>query len=355
MSQFQILLLLFAVSSAYGLFESVTLVDNRYEGIVVAINPSVPENPFIINEIRDVFTDASSVLWESTEHRAYFGTVTILVPLTWKGNYNLATNGEVYAKADFVVADPNPMFESVPYTEQYTECGQPGEFIHLTPDFLLKDDYVQNYGPKGKTVIHEWAHLRWGVYDEYATEGYEPFYYSTQIYDQGYVEATRCPLSLTGHTVYPNPQNGNKLEACHANSSNNYMPNEGCVFIPNGPYGQPDDLDASLMSHQFMDQVIHFCHDDPTDPTNMHNKEAPNEHNRLCGQKSVWEIIMSSPDFRYANPPNPSISDVTPSFSIIRQPTNRFVLVLDGSGSMGGDRYENMMQAATDFIMNFVT
>ncbi len=32
--------------------------------------------------------------------------------------------------------------------------------------------------------MHEWAHLRWGVYDEYSEE--KPFYYSN-----GHIEATR--------------------------------------------------------------------------------------------------------------------------------------------------------------------
>ena len=28
----------------------------------------------------------------------------------------------------------------------------------------------------GKTIVHEWAHYRWGVFDETASDGSSPFY-----------------------------------------------------------------------------------------------------------------------------------------------------------------------------------
>lgn len=82
-----------------------------------------------------------------------------------------------------------------------------------------------------------------------------------------------------------------------------------------------------------------FCHDDLNDPKNQHNKEAPNEQNRLCKLKSTWQVIMESPDFATNNNlPGSSNQDTTPVFKISQpQATNRFVLVLDVSGSMGDD------------------
>ena len=83
-------------------------------------------------------------------------------------------------------------------------------------------------------------------------------------------------------------------------------------------------------------QVNSFCHDDPNDPTNMHNKEAPNEHNRLCNQRSVWNVMLDSDDFANGNNPSkPSITNVTPTFKVATPAIPRFVLVLDSSGSMG--------------------
>ena len=77
-----------------------------------------------------------------------------------------------------------------------------------------------------------------------------------------------------------------------------------------------------------------FCHDDESDPLNLHNREAPNNQNRLCDQRSVWSVMESSRDFNGANFPNPKLSDIKPTFKVVRATIPRFVLVLDTSGSM---------------------
>lgn len=78
-----------------------------------------------------------------------------------------------------------------------------------------------------------------------------------------------------------------------------------------------------------------FCHSDSTDPTNMHNVAAPNEQNRLCDLRSTWDVILDSQDFSNgSNPENPSITDTTPTFNMVQAVPERYVLVLDVSGSM---------------------
>ncbi|XP_078489083.1 calcium-activated chloride channel regulator 1-like isoform X2 [Ciona intestinalis] len=350
----QFLIFFLSVTSIHAAFDDVTLVGNKYKGIVVAINPSIPENQDLINNIKALLNEASPILWTATKNRAYLGEVTILVPSTWTGGYAQATHGQVYNKADIIVADPNPQYMDTPYTIQYQQCGDPGEYIHLTPNFINENDFVENYGSKGKALVHEWAHLRWGVYDEYASEGYDPFYYSIAQYAQPTLEATRCPLSVAGAMWYLDPLSG-KFEYCTSNPENNFLPEEGCIFFPKSKQAQPADLSASLMAFQYMDQVVHFCHNDKTDPTNMHNKEAPNEHNRLCDQRSVWEVMNASSDFKHGNNgPDSSRKNILPKINVRQQPTNRYVLVLDTSGSMSGTNYEITMQASTDFIMNYV-
>ena len=44
----------------------------------------------------------------------------------------------------------------------------------------------------GKVIVHEWAHLRWGVFDESGGDGYPDFY----INKDGQVEANRLQLKL---------------------------------------------------------------------------------------------------------------------------------------------------------------
>ena len=89
-------------------------------------------------------------------------------------------------------------------------------------------------------------------------------------------------------------------------------------------------------------QVVSFCHGDSRDQVNLHNHEAPNEHNRLCAQKSVWQVMLESEDFASNNnPPNPGITNINPTFKVVSPETPRFVLVLDTSGSMGsGVRFD---------------
>ena len=65
----------------------------------------------------------------------------------------------------------------------------------------------------------------------------------------------------------------------------------------------------------------------------MCNKDAPNEHNRLCSQRSVWDVILSSDDFNGLKPT--AIQNLQPTFKVVQpKQSNQFVLVIDTSGSM---------------------
>ncbi|KAI4549361.1 hypothetical protein MG293_001691 [Ovis ammon polii] len=121
----------------------VNLINNGYEGIVIAINPSVPEDEKLIQNI----------------------------------------------KADVIVANPYLKYGDDPYTLQYGRCGEKGQYIHFTPNFLLTNN-LPIYGSRGRVFVHEWAHLRWGIFDE--NNGDQPFYISRR----NTIEATR-KLSLS--------------------------------------------------------------------------------------------------------------------------------------------------------------
>ncbi|KAI4590792.1 hypothetical protein MJG53_001841 [Ovis ammon polii x Ovis aries] len=116
----------------------VNLINNGYEGIVIAINPSVPEDEKLIQNI----------------------------------------------KADVIVANPYLKYGDDPYTLQYGRCGEKGQYIHFTPNFLLTNN-LPIYGSRGRVFVHEWAHLRWGIFDE--NNGDQPFYISRR----NTIEATR--------------------------------------------------------------------------------------------------------------------------------------------------------------------
>ncbi|KAH0618444.1 hypothetical protein JD844_017652 [Phrynosoma platyrhinos] len=201
-------------------------------------------------EIQDMVEEASSYLFNATKQRFYFKTIKVVIPVTWtaKSEYQRATK-ESYEKADVIVADPFLKYGDEPYTLQYGGCGQPGRYIHFTPNFLTNDNLLRAYGSRGRVFVHEWAHLRWGVFDEYNND--VPFY----------------------------PAGKNEAEATSKTFpiSTNYQ------------------------------KVTQFCN------KSNHNIRAPNMQNKMCNYRSTWEVIMDSPDFassspRSAPPPPPTIS-----------------------------------------------
>ena len=55
-------------------------------------------------------------------------------------------------QADVIVAHQNPVYEDIPYTLQFGKCGEPGSYIHFTPNYLLDDKFIGDHGPRGKQI-----------------------------------------------------------------------------------------------------------------------------------------------------------------------------------------------------------
>uniref|UniRef100_A0A8C8HG37 VWFA domain-containing protein n=1 Tax=Oncorhynchus tshawytscha TaxID=74940 RepID=A0A8C8HG37_ONCTS len=321
-----VLLLVYLSGSTFG----IKLTGNGYTDILIAINPEVPEDPVLITQIEEMFKEASRHLLNATKKHLYFKEVAILVPPNWnKGNYSKAKT-EVYDKANIIIDEPNKLHGDQPYTLQYGECGSEGRYIHLTPDFMLNDDVSKYYGPRGKVFVHEWAHLRWGVFDEYNEE--KPFYLSGSI-----IEATRCTINITGKYIHKRDQRDCTTDPVTG------LYTEDCVFYPD----KQQTTSASIMYNQGL-SVKEFC------TKETHNTEAPNIQNRLCGNIGVEEVITSlSVDASVAVVPTPP--SILPTFTVVQCRQRVVCLVLDVSGSMAaGSRMLNLKQAATLFIQKIV-
>ncbi|ELK31025.1 Calcium-activated chloride channel regulator 4 [Myotis davidii] len=203
----------------------VRLNNNGYEGIIIAINPGVPENEALIEKIK---------------------------------------NSE-----------------------------EKGEYIHFTPDVVLGKKQNE-YGPPDRLLVHEWAHLRWGVFDEYNDD--EPFY-----------SASSKRIEATRH----------------------------------------DHLYFLQLLQAITSLVVKFCN------KQNHNEEAPSLQNKKCEFRSTWEVISNSEDFRNTTPMVES--PPSPVFSLLRIRDRIVCLVLDKSGSMGGyNRLNRMNQAAKYFLLQVV-
>ncbi|KAM7162904.1 calcium-activated chloride channel regulator 1-like [Macrochelys suwanniensis] len=335
------LVLLFLLLVVRG--STVQLNNGGYEDIVIAINPGLPEDHNIIRNIQDMVKEASSYLFNATKQRFFFKAVKIIIPLHWlpKPEY-LSVKTESYDKADVIVANPFLKYGDDPYTLQYGGCGEKGRYIHFTPDFLLNDNLYNIYGSRAKVFVHEWAHLRWGVFDEYNNDA--PFYVSVNS-GEASVEATRCSASVTGKYI---------VQSCTGNScttreckydAQTKLYEAGCKFVPDKTQNAP----ASIMYMQSLPSVVEFC------DQSTHNEKATNMQNKMCNYHSTWEVIMNSPDFSNTSPINSTNPPNETSFSLLQTKDRVVCLVLDVSGSMtANNRIDRLYRSAEIFLLQIV-
>uniref|UniRef100_A0A8D1K8F1 Calcium-activated chloride channel regulator 1 n=1 Tax=Sus scrofa TaxID=9823 RepID=A0A8D1K8F1_PIG len=314
----------------------VQLNANGYEGVLIAIDPAVPEDETLITEIKDMVTTASTFLFEATEKRFFFKNVSILIPESWKNTQYKRPKHESYKHADVIVAPPTVPGRDEPYTKQFTECGEKAEYIHFTPDFVLGKKQNE-FGPPGRALVHEWAHLRWGVFDEYNDD--EPFYSAKSKK----IEATRCSIDITGiNRVYKCQENSCITRVCRVDA-NTKLYEKDCQFFPDKHQTEK----TSIMFMQGIDSVSMFCNE------KNHNREAPSLQNKKCDSRSTWEVISNSEDFKgtvpIAAPPPP------PVFSLLKISERIVCLVLDKSESMGNhNRLNRMNQAVKYFLLQTI-
>ncbi|XP_014388247.1 PREDICTED: calcium-activated chloride channel regulator 2 isoform X2 [Myotis brandtii] len=311
----------------------VQLRDNGYDGLLIAINPQVSEDQNLIPNIKEMVTEASFYLFNATKRRVFFRNTKILIPATWKANNYSKVKQESYEKANVIVTASSGAHGGDPYTLQYRGCGKEGKHIYFTPDFLLNDDLTAGYGSRGRVFVHEWAHLRWGVFDEYNNE--KPFY----INGQNQIKVTRCSSDITGIFVCekgPCPQ-----ENCIISE----LFQGGCMFL----YNSTQNAAASIMFMQSLSSVVEFCN------ASTHNQEAPNRQNQMCSLRSTWDVISDSTDFHHSSPMNGTELPPPPTFSLVQAGDKVVCLVLDVSSKMAeADRLLRLEQAAEFYLMQIV-
>ncbi|KAM3915692.1 calcium-activated chloride channel regulator 1-like [Leptodactylus fuscus] len=285
--------------------------------------------------------EATSYLFQATKKRLFIKSVKILIPSTWtpRNNYTKPAT-ETYNTADIVIANPYLKYGDDPYTLQYGRCGEPGRYIHLTPNFLVDDNLLSVYGPRGRVFVHEWAHLRWGVYDEYNEE--KPYY----VAGHSKIEATRCSLDILGSNIIKTSECHGEdcpINSCHFDTATGLY-EEGCMFVPDTfQFSQ-----ESIMYSQGLSKVTDFC------DSSTHNKEAPNLQNRMCNSRSTWDVIMDSADLS-SSPPQPDISPPVPSFTLLQNRDRVVTLVLDVSTSMIlNNRIRRLYQAVDIFLSQII-
>ena len=95
---------------------------------------------------------------------AYIKSATVYVPVSWPVQ---AIQSYVVGDASIRVDENNPIHGVNPYTPQH-ECGEHGEYIHVTPYYLLN-----LLSPE--IFVKMWAEFRFGAHSDHGYLG-DPIY-----------------------------------------------------------------------------------------------------------------------------------------------------------------------------------
>jgi hypothetical protein len=123
-------------SLSYSL-QPVRYINGGYTGTTIAIHSKVPESETLLTNLQDLLTRSSKFIHDASEQRFQFDQIDIIIPKTWtfKTNYT-PISGSYFGKAHVRVGLTDPNRGDEPFTFQPRECGQVGEFIRLSSQYL---------------------------------------------------------------------------------------------------------------------------------------------------------------------------------------------------------------------------
>ncbi|XP_033746377.1 calcium-activated chloride channel regulator 1-like [Pecten maximus] len=328
----------------------IRIVDNGYTGIKVVISDKVPETPGLVNGIKTAFTDASRILYSASKNFVYFKEITIVVPKSWSSSNQYTTiYGSASNSMDFLVDTARPETGNTPYVHGLTKCGGQGLYAHVTPELMLTSQSI-GYGPIDKILVHEWAHLRWGVFDEYPSVEQPDIDEIEKFYNE---DGTWKPIMCTDKILGVNLRDcSNSRSRCFVDPDG--KPEPDCQFCVQSP----NIAQASLMAFQWISSVVEFCDEDTSsvDEELRHNTRAPNDQNHYCGQRSVWEVMRTHSDFNASNTAGSSSRATDPVFTVVQEGEIRLALVLDISNSMNARIVgPSRLQLLQDIVGHFLS
>ncbi|XP_060589557.1 calcium-activated chloride channel regulator 1-like isoform X2 [Ruditapes philippinarum] len=328
-----------------GTAGAITLNNGRYEDVYIVIQDIIEENLELLDRIQDVFTDASKLLFTATKNQVYFGKIIVVVPKSWSPQTKYKELPALSSLETYINIETGRISSPHVRSKSY-QCGQEGLAMYIQPSFLLQAGQT-SWGKHANVIVHEWGHLRWGLFDEYPDSfGRLPKFYP----HAGEWKPVRC-----SHKIQGTIGRGGKCSArlaqkyCNAKNSGKKM-RSTCYFCPNTE--QNEDVTASLMGYQFIEQLTMFCDKDEESVREhqRHNSIAPNAQNKFCNGKSAWEVMREHDDFKNSPETFPSATNTTPEFEFIQEGDIFRIFVLDVSGSMDGNRIALLKQAGEYII-----
>jgi len=140
-----------------------------------------------------------------------------------------------------------------------------------------------------KLLVHEWAHYRYGVFNEFGFAGdpLYPAFYSVPGSDDN-VKVTACTDIY--HTFNIDTPNN-----CQMTTDNKTglptIESQQCIPLPRD---EDNPMQSSLMYSESLTNITKFCgFTKKKKKTHEHNVNSPNKQNVLCNDGDVWSIIKS--------------------------------------------------------------
>jgi len=351
------------------------LDQSGFRNVIVAINDDVPEEngSALIQSIKDLLTETSDMMYFASMTRFYIKEVTILTPKGWRLSEiaGEARHGEVYEHASIKIAQMDTEHGDAPYTHQPGRCGEEGEPILISDEYLINlmentDEMIVKYGPIGKVLTHEFTKYRYGIFEEYGYPGShkngevypsvstQAFLDRDGLWKMALVNNTCSDTKLEGKLLHieGEKEQSHIVEGCDIDDETGEIISDSCFFSAN----LENNAVTSMGSYHYTDLVSVFC-DDEYFP---HNHDAQNKHNAMCLDEtrdyepmSTWTTILKHTDFDYGHNGGIYVDSTVPSFSVVRASNAKFVLVLDNSGSMTScNRFTNLKTTMKRWVDN---
>lgn len=284
-----ILLLLISASSGAAQAGNGTVKDGVIN-LTVKIEDNVKEDSAITDNIISRFTEASKLLYNATAKQNRFGTINIVVPSSWSKPDGAQDPGDLdLDKVDVKVVNGKVGNANV------STFGGTGN-INLGIQVLARKT-------GGKTIVHEFGHYGYGLYDEYLGSKYRRDLTPKGWYKIFWDKETgwyKCTESVTWE-VDP--------VMCYWHAGYKY---------PVSP-SSPDDNHACLMWFPHNGNITEFCNTD-------HNSKPNNDQNSKHDFKSCWTVMAENSTFSLKLPGSQDISEIeysAPTFEIFQQAKSR--------------------------------
>ncbi|XP_045201870.2 calcium-activated chloride channel regulator 4-like [Mercenaria mercenaria] len=229
-----------------GEISPIFVKNGRYEDLYIVIQDNNEDNEVLLERIKEVFTAASKLLFTATRNHLYFGKIKVVVPKTWslKTEYKrliVPSQMKQYISVD-------KYGDGVPKVYGLTKCGRGGSYMYLNSLKFILTEGSTNWGNHDNVIVHEWGHLRYGLYDEYpVTKPYYPTFYQAA----GKWNPVRCTNLIQGRVGMG--AGCDPSTECNTEDASKIL-NERCKFCPD----REQKVDASLMGFQWINVARNY-------------------------------------------------------------------------------------------------